>query len=197
MKYEIKGIKKEETIKNYRIVDDTVIVIYFLDGSSKVVPYTLKNEKIIVDKMLQQANYRESELYQAYMNGRIDKEADILSAGVIGTGIMSFYTFFDQRYVIGLIAILGTMLISKNYCEKIDNEVNDIKKYRIYLEIKDKLEKTLSDDAYAGLKDLPSDLNINTIDDFSLKDLNDIYKKLYASKRKYVGKFLEPKTKIR
>lgn len=127
MKYEIKGIKKEETIKNYRIVDDTVIVIYFLDGSSKVVPYTLKNEKIIVDKMLQQANYRESELYQAYMNGRIDKEADILSAGVIGTGIMSFYTFFDQRYVIGLIAILGTMLISKNYCEKIDNEVNDIK----------------------------------------------------------------------
>ena len=196
MKYEIKGIKKEETIKKYKIVNGVIIVTY-LDDNVKTLPYTAENEKLVVDKMLQQASYRESKLYQAYMNGRIEKEADILYVNFMGIGFTSFIALFDQRYTLGLIALLGTLLIRKKYCENLDNEVNDIKKYHMYLELKDMLEKTLSADTYTELKDVLSDLNINTIDDFSLKDLNNIYKNLNISKQKYVGKFAKSKSMTR
>lgn len=213
MKYEIKGIKKEETIKDYKITNGNIIVKY-LDGSVKNLPYTAENEKLIVNKMLQQASYRESELYQTYMANKSDNSSNMLLPLVFGTGFISLLSLYvSQLYELGFIPLICATVAGYNYSKSIRDENEDIEKYHIYLEMKETIEKILSSELNAGTNNLLSNLNINTIDKFSLSDLKRISKDLKAIDREfltknynsqfeqntqqYVGKFAKTKSKIR
>ena len=213
MKYEIKGIKKEETIKEYKIVNGVIVVTY-LDDNVKTLPYTAENEKLVVDKMLQQASYRESELYQAYMSCRTKKDINGLSTLVQSTGFVSLLTLYTSpMYAFTFIPVLIAILSVFNSSKKTDDESRDIEKYHLYLEMKEKLEKILSSELKSGTNNALSNLNINTIDKFSLRDLKRISKELKAmdsgfqnenyrshleqNSHEYAGKFAKSKSMIR
>ncbi len=187
MKYEIEGIKKEETIKGYKILNNSIIVTY-LDGNLKVFPYTKENEMIIVNEMLKQAKHRESDLYSAYMDAKLkEKQGEIF----IGTSmftiseIVATYAFLEAEFGIVsrvVLSCLGTgwlfILIDTLRCQKkTSKEMDDIEKYHLYLEIKEAIEHLPESklyELYNGIKSKVSTLNINTIDEFSLKDLEKI-----------------------
>lgn len=213
MKYEIKGIKKEETIKEYKIVNGVIIVTY-LDDNVKTLPYTAENEKLVVDKMLQQASYRESELYQAYMSCKLKNDTEGFLTLVSSAGFVSLLASdISPLYAIALIPIVAALLSSFNSGKKIDDETRDIEKYHLYLEMKEKLEKILSSELKTGTNNALSNLNINTIDKFSLRDLKRISKELKAmdsgfqtenykshleqNSHEYAGKFAKSKSMIR
>ena len=195
MKYEIEGIKKEETIKGYRILNNSIIVTY-LDDSLKTFPYTKDNEAVIVNEMLKQAKYRESKLYSAYMSNKIGKaysdDAFAFSlfsisavSSVAVTYLIASTTNSSPASIVALAVTFGIVDVitlrtsidaSKNQ-KKISKELADVEKYHIYLEIKDAIEhlpKSELYELYNGIKSKASTLNINTIDEFSLKDLKKI-----------------------
>lgn len=196
MKYEIEGLKKEETIKEYKILNNSIIVTY-LDGNLKAFPYTKENEMIIVNEMLKQAKYRESDLYGAYMSNKMGKANSdtgwaftLFSLGFVSS-VASTYLFADTPLIstpssiVALAATLGIVDI-RILCsyvsmlrdqKKTSKEMDDVDKYHLYLEIKEAIEHLPESklyELYNGIKSKASTLNINTIDEFSLKDLKKI-----------------------
>lgn len=209
MKYEIEGIKKEETIKEYRILNNSIIVTY-LDGNLKTFPYTKANEDAIVSEMLKQASYRESKLYSAYMSNKMGQaraNTDYIAtlvALVTTSSVAANFLLAQTSYLspamqavllgsstIGEVLALRTYISVSKKQKKIAEELDDVEKYHIYLKIRDVLKNLPEPELYElynEVKRKASTLNINTIDEFSLKDLKKIsenLKLISASKLEY------------
>lgn len=174
MKYTYENIELSSIIEKYKINYDKIIV-NFLDGSSYELPLNKENEEIIKRRMLKQAIARDESdalkeakkkqikaliwsIFQTYLT------AICISNSYSNNGTM---TATMLSYISGIIVVLHGIEF------KIDSEeIEEIEKYKIYLSIKDRLKDNIkSPILYVGVNSIEKELNINTLDNYSLNDI--------------------------
>lgn len=174
MKYTYDHIELSSIIEKYKINHDKIIV-NFLDGSSYELPLNKENEEIIKRRMLKQAIARDEShalkeakkkqikaliwsIFQTYLT------AICISNSYSNNGTM---TATMLSYISGIIVVLHGIEF------KIDSEeIEEIEKYKIYLSIKDRLEDNIKNPIlYVGVNSIEKELNINTLDNYSLNDI--------------------------
>ena len=180
------GLKKSsEIIKNYKIKDNKII-INFLDGSFYKVDNTKENMDNILNMMLEQAIERDNtDALNATIRSKNSSVAITISNLIVSasTCVLAYNSPEECQVVIytlgGILFVssiaLGTSSIPRS-CE-----IDELKKYRLFLSIKDKLDEKANDlNLYNGVKNKKK-LNIGTLDDFSLSDLKKIRTNLNRS----------------
>ena len=174
MKYTYDHIELSSIIEKYKINHDKIIV-NFLDGSSYELSLNKENEEIIKRRMLKQAIARDEShalkeakkkqikaliwsIFQTYLT------AICISNSYSNNGTM---TATMLSYISGIIVVLHGIEF------KIDSEeIEEIEKYKIYLSIKDRLEDNIKNpNLYVGVNSIEKELNINTLDNYSLNDI--------------------------
>ncbi len=187
MKYGYNNIPKKELIKNYKSSDDKIEITY-LDGSKKVFPLTEEIKKSIISKMLLQAQERKnSKTLEKAMKEKKELLLNIIGeVGVLALSLAS-YQMYNTDNIATLIGFFGGLTGLVIVREGIDykfnaDEIKELKKYDIYLSIREKLKNKKE-----------QKLTINTLDNFSLNDLEEIQTNLNSTQNgpvltKKVGK---------
>lgn len=181
MKYGYKGVELKNLIGKYEHnVSNNTIKITFLDDSSYEVPFTEENEQLILDKMLEQAKARSESnaLQNAIQKRRIDFPLIMLklSAFMVNSANHNGANSKESKIIYsvlgGLIAI--TIVLDGVELKFTSDEIKELKKYDIYLAIKDKLESKINCDTCNMTDSNLSTLNINTLDNYSLGEIKRI-----------------------
>lgn len=172
MNYNYKNYKDNEIVKRFDKMDDK-IVITFLDDSLVVLDLNDENEKDALDLLLKQAIERDK---SDALENAISKRTIYLLIGILSSiGVDLTLRNFLSNPNIFLLA-LNTLLFLLNGSnviklgKKFENsykEIEEIQKYRIYLQIKEELDGKKN-----GIK------NINDLDKFSLNDVKNLQKTL-------------------
>lgn len=159
-------------IKEYEIISNDEIVITFLDGSRYTTPNTKENEKKILATMLQQAKERDENIdLVSKKNDRTTSFA--LISLLFCLDITKPYDSITVK-TIGLMTKMTTLFyfLFKETDRSIRFE--EYEKYSIYLKNKDKIESLDEKIVFAGIDNDDLELNINTLDLYSLKELKKI-----------------------
>lgn len=181
MKYGYDGVEEKELIYNYTINDNKIIITY-LDGSSEEIPLTRENEKELLNKMIEQAIERNnsSALSLAKRERNWNCFQGILTALMMcaNGGIVSLSDDIVANTFCGIACIsAGLCTIGYGMSYKFSkDEVEELKKYDIYLSIRKRLEAS-AELVFKGVK-MQEALTINTLDNYSLKDIKKIRKNL-------------------
>ena len=186
MKYGYAHANLGELIRNYKVSNDKIIIT-FLDGSSKEIPFTEQNEAELLNEMLKQAKIMI--MYKSEHDLEVEKY-DVLRRAIRMIPI----TFLDYvtanksdtyqvvRTLSGVLCGLTALtIVTSSFIYNLKaNELNELKKYRMYLYMKEAIDKT---DAYLfkGVKTKGMPLNINTLDNYSLNDIEQISNNLCDS----------------
>lgn len=159
-------------IKEYEIISNDEIVITFLDGSRYTTPNTKENEKKILATMLQQAKERDENI------DLVSKKSDRTTSFALISLLfcLDITKPYDSITVktIGLMTKMTTLFyfLFKETDRSIRFE--EYEKYSIYLKNKDKIESLDEKIVFAGIDNDDLELNINTLDLYSLKELKKI-----------------------
>ena len=186
MKYGYAYANLGELIRNYKVSNDKIIIT-FLDGSSKEIPFTEQNEAELLNEMLKQAKIMR--MNKSEHDLKVEKY-DVLRRAIrmIPITFLDYVTANNSdtyqvvRTLSGVFCGLTALTIvtsSVTYNLKA-NELNELKKYKMYLDMKEDIDKT---DAYLfkGVKTKEMPLNINTLDNYSLNDIKQIRNNLNDS----------------
>lgn len=189
MKYGYGNIPKGELIQNYKILCDKIVITY-LDGTYYEIPLTKENEDDLLNQMIKQAQDRsQSSALSKAKNERkgtnISPFFQILTFLIIEYGIV----YGDDKMLKIIVATglgCGFCFAKVNELSKFKiGEVGELTKYDIYLSMREELEEYIEDpNLFNGIKDKPAKLNINTLDDYSLKDIKTVQKNLKRVRRK-------------
>jgi len=190
----------------YRIIekyylDDDKIIVQFLDGGNISYELSDENEKCIIRSMLKQAierNEKTDMIYYKSLNNR-NKICCILNwaiptmfTGVFCLGIeeLLFEEFLEALTGSAMfwMVYLYPFIKNKKKFSNFKEEVEELEKYSIYLDMKEELEYVLENsnyhDLFNGVKCSEQVLNINTLDNFSLKDIKKISNNLTGENSK-------------
>lgn len=159
-------------IKEYEIINNDEIVITFLDGSRYITPNTKENEKKILETMLDQAKERDKNI------DLVSKKSDRATSFALIS--LLFCLDITKPYdsitlkTIGLMTKMTTLFYF--LFKEIDRSIRfeEYEKYSIYLNNKDKIESLDERVVFAGIDNDDLELNINTLDLYSLKELKKI-----------------------
>lgn len=180
MKYGYSGADYSDLIKNYKVVDNKIVISY-LDGSVYDMPYTRDNEKLLIEFMLEQAIDRSEATTLFRENCLVLGKSMLALSAVTSVGAMSHFinmSTIDTPTVKACCATAGVGLsifslieggISWRYFDK----VRELEKYDIYLSIRNDIRNASKKRLFEGVK-RQEELNINTLDKFSLRDLKRI-----------------------
>lgn len=92
----------------------------------------------------------------------------------VGSFIKSeFFNNNDLLFLASLIYLFCSLYSSKNAADY-SNKIDELKKYDIYLDIREQLEKIKYDNLFNGVTLKREILNINTLDNYSLNDIQKI-----------------------
>lgn len=186
MKYGYAHANLGELIRNYKVSNDKIIIT-FLDGSSKEIPFTEQNEAELLNEMLKQAKIMI--MYKSEHDLEVEKY-DVLRGAIrmIPITFSNFViannsdTYQVVRTLSGVLCGLTALtFVTSSFIYNLKaNELNELKKYRMYLYMKEAIDKT---DAYLfkGVKTKEMPLNINTLDNYSLNDIEQISNNLHDS----------------
>lgn len=172
MKYGYQGADSGELIKGYSIDNSNgTITIEFLDGTKFDTPVEDLNR--VKETMLQQAIERNES--NELQNTKRTRTRCLRLACINSTLLLNFiiiniessYKLLDIMSSIGILTVLATEEFSLNRYSNLTEKIKELEKYDIYLSIREKLEQ---------LKD--NELDITTIDNYSLKDLKQIRNQL-------------------
>lgn len=188
MKYGYEGAETGELIQNYKTSNDKIIIT-FLDGSNYEIPLTQENENDLLNQMLEQAQERSesSSLYDAKKR-RI--KALIWTITQVGFTMLSIFNYFNAdskgkrifNSVIAGITALTVVIDGLSY--KFSNdEIKELEKYDIYLSIRERLENANDPNLFNGIIKQGVQLNINTLDNYSLNDIKKIRDNLKRSEK--------------
>lgn len=174
MKYAYEGAELEKLIQNYKIVDDRIIVTLF-DGTNYKIPLTEENENTLLNLMLQQAQERSEK--SPVSDARFKKNqlligelANIFFAMSCVANIHTHDSKIMKLFFGFSGCVMGLQILStfSNY-KMAKDKFEELRKYDIYLSIRERLDSLFNEK-------LP--LNINTLDKYSLKDIQTIESKL-------------------
>lgn len=184
MKYGYKNIADKNLIQHYEISDDKIIIKY-LDGNVKTIPLTKENESDLLNLMFKQAKDRSTS--SALKNARNIKDLmesltikfgsctalGIILAAVSSSPNVELYSSILSCVVSMPLIFCGVKCVNKN------NEIKELEKYDMYLSLKNTLEKNISQpNLFNEVKNKQNVLNINTLDNYSLDDIETIKRNL-------------------
>lgn len=157
-------------------VDGCNYTIIYLDGSISQYTSYNENEKLrLTEIMLNQAIDRQENIDEKHLIKSI--EAGYLTSiiSVILGGI-----YLVNRNTIGIIIFILKSLIELKFSMSINKKVNELKKYKLFLEMVkdlDEINKSgiLKCVEFENIYQIP--LDITTIDEYSYCDIKKIYKK--------------------
>lgn len=185
MKYGYEGADCSKLIKKYEISDNKIIITY-LDGSVYTMPYSIENEKDILDLMLEQAKDR-SKATTIFRQNSFGKH--MLSLGAISSaGAISYFlgmSVIDMPSAKACCAAAGVALSACSLVEgaislRYFDQIKELEKYDIYLSIREDIKLANKKKLFKGINK-ECNLYINTLDNFSLRDLKKIKKNLKSS----------------
>lgn len=157
-------------------VDGYNYTIIYLDGSVSQYTSYSENEKFRLTKiMLDQAIDRQENMDEKYLvkSMKVCYLNSILSAILGGFNLVN-------RNTIGAIIFIIKSLIELKYSMSINKKVNELKKYKLFLEMVkdlDEINKSgiLKCIEFENIYQIP--LDITTVDEYSYSDIKKIYKK--------------------
>lgn len=168
------GEENEKIINGYKINDNYVEIIY-LDGSSELVDKTDGIIKEIDNELEIFAKKRDKDLYK---NLEIERNRNLILFLVsLPLCLMSI-----KRNILSI--ILVSLLINYySFCKYLDNnkKLKELKKYRLYLSMMNDLKKDKNQDITRVIEFdsfYREPININTLDEFSLREVKIIKKEL-------------------
>lgn len=187
MKYGYNVTKKDGLIKCYNVVDDEII-IEFLDKSTYSVPYSVKNEQIVLNKMVEQAKTKNEEADVKELNSSRDDYA----LKFVGNLLVWYLSHLSMEYINNastqffclLVMIINSYCAARNVMKYHDysEEIEELEKYDTYLDMMDDLELCSEDELFHKVNNSSKSLNINTLDNYSLKEIKQIKKNLINSR---------------
>lgn len=173
---------KHEIIKNYEKKDNKLIINY-LDGSDKEVFLKDEIEEQILNKMLGQAKERNMSLT---VKDVIDKRRHYILQEIcnILLGFSSTLRLITSKMTENNLSFTLNAVTASGFCilaiingveYKIYNDqLKELKKYAIYLDLLNKLEKSNQLNINSLLKIEGNYVNINTLDNYSLKEIKEL-----------------------
>ncbi len=185
MKFWDEYFDKGEIIENYDKSESSIIINY-LDGSNYVLPLSKENENKIIDLMIKQAILRDctKSFNDIQDKKNITFENQIVSGlATLAFGGIAFFANKNEKDLISLIASIETIIsgitfIINGLAFMVNSEeLNELAKYHLYLEYRERLEKMNTPNLFNGIRE-KHELNINTLDNFSLNDMRVIINNL-------------------
>lgn len=166
------GKNLDEIIKNFTNDNYNYNIKYLDDSETTYYCTNEERKKELEFKMLEQAIKRDFIMYEP-----IETTLSLRFLSLITGSIACAFTFNSQLILLFCINFLLLIYNINKYIEG-KNKLNELKKYRLYFEICEELEK----EENKGITDIlefdkiyqKPILNINTIDEFSLKDVKKI-----------------------
>lgn len=182
MKFWDEYCNKGEIIDNYEKSESSIIINY-LDGSNYVLPLSKENENKIMDLMIKQAILRDctKNFEDIQDKKKITFQNQIVSGlATIAFGGIAFLANKNEKDLITLIASIETIIsgitfIINGLAFMVNSEeLNEIVKYHLYLEYKERLDKEIDNiNLFEGIRS-NTILNINTLDNYSLDEIKKI-----------------------
>lgn len=179
MKHGYEGAEAGELIQNYKTSNDKIIIT-FLDGTNYEMPLTEENEANLLNQMLEQAEERKKGLSIYDLNQKRTKAliCTITQVGYTALNILGV-SFADSKgmrvfaSIVSGITALTVVMNGLDYRFKND-EIKELEKYDIYLQIRTGLENADDSNLFNGIRKQETPLNINTLDNYSLNDIKKI-----------------------
>lgn len=182
MKFWDEYCNKGEIIDNYEKSESSIIINY-LDGSNYVLPLSKENENKIMDLMLKQAILRDctKNFEDIQDKKKITSQNQIVSGlATIAFGGIAFLANKNEKDLITFIASIETIIsgitfIINGLAFMVNSEeLNELVKYHLYLEYKERLDKEIDNiNLFEGIRS-NTILNINTLDNYSLDEIKKI-----------------------
>lgn len=182
MKFWDEYCNKGEIIDNYEKSESSIIINY-LDGSNYVLPLSKENENKIMDLMLKQAILRDctKNFEDIQDKKKITFQNQIVSGlATIAFGGIAFLANKNEKDLITFIASIETIIsgitfIINGLAFMVNSEeLNELVKYHLYLEYKERLDKEIDNiNLFEGIRS-NTILNINTLDNYSLDEIKKI-----------------------
>lgn len=185
----LEGLK--DVIQNYSIENDKII-INFLDGTHYEIALTEKNEQTLINKMLEQAQKRSDSgaLQSLLVQSGLHLNISIFGALML-TFVLGIYYSSEKLSSLSL-SLSAVLLLALEVLNVraigLSDKVNELKKYDIYLSIRERLEQINDPNIFNGIDNGETLLNINTLDNYSLKEIKQIRQNL-ALCEEYYGSF--------
>lgn len=180
MKFSYEGANLGEIIRKYEVSDE-MIAIYLLDRKNPfVIPYNTDVEQKIQECMIEQAKKRQERMNLNEYNKQLSNAVLVsLFGGVFSVfstaGLMTAEQVNAQSYFGGLLVYTSSAtILSSLIALKQNKKVKELKKYDIYLSISEQLNNVCDTRLYEGISSKRQNLNINTLDNYSLKELESI-----------------------
>lgn len=190
MKNGFNGMSDGQLISNF-VESEGEYFIEFLDGAYYKVPISEDNKQSLINIMLNQATERNNS--DALKNAKTKRVKTIIAicAEAIASAAMIIITQKSETNIekivstiLASIAGIGVIISGVKY--RLNNsEIEELKKYGIYLSIRDRLEACNDPNLFNGVPEKADVLNINTLDNYSLRDLQMIRDNLERSSQLY------------
>lgn len=177
---------EEGKIKNYK-VEGNEIIINYLDDTTERMPYTNDDEQRLQEKMLEQAKERDEQVDSDFYKKKRRKELSDVNSYVIYT-MLNTSTFFNTdlewlRIAAGIMVFVagGFVTYSSIQAKQLNDKRKELEKYRLYLSM---IKENQNSIAPAVLKCNDKEVNINTLDNFSLRDIKKLNKTILTNRTK-------------
>lgn len=175
MNFTYDGADLSSTIKHYEINKNKIIIEY-LDGSTKIVANSKNMENSIQGEMLKQAQERNIKMFDYEMKNSSNYDVAVLSVIMAGTTVaLNYLTKVPYHYDIANLVAggLGCVIFGQIVNDyKQFKQCNELSKYEYYLYFRNELEQYKNySKLYNNVRN-NNELNINTLDSYSEKDLD-------------------------
>ena len=192
MKYGFKGESLSVLIENYQVNGDYIIINY-LDGSSKWIDYNEENEKMLINTMINQAIIRRNVMPSSLKKMENSSLIKVLFLNLIAAGLDARVWIEDDfdsylKLIPYTFMLVCSFISGVTLKEIVDNKklIEELTKYETYLSIREKLLKYKdAEGLYDGIN-FVGDININTIDLYSAKDLEKLKNNLLGIKERQI-----------
>lgn len=190
MKNGYEGISNSQLISRFT-EDDGEYFVEFLDGAYYKVPMNAKNKQELLDIMMEQAVERNnSNALKKAKSKRAKAVLAICAEAIVATASVLVSQRSDNDIakivstIVGSVAGIGIIVNGIKY--SIDkSEIDELRKYAIFIKIKDRLEECVDPNLFNGVGEKADVLNINTLDNYTLRDLQIIKENLDRSSKLY------------
>ncbi len=181
MNYGYEGAAQSSLIKKFMENGNDNITITYLDGHTNTIPFSEEVKEKLYQQLLKQAIERNNS--DALMNAKEKRKwaASFMIGEIIMILLAPVAILTNKSEKAQLIAgIAGSILtidavVNGHKFKMANEEIKEIKKYAIYLKMRDKIEQNTDQTLFCGVKDQEQEINLNNIDEYSfakIKRLN-------------------------
>ncbi len=188
-------------IKNYTVEGDKIIVSFLAYDKKIEIPFNEENEENLLKLMTHQAIERNnSDALFNVENDRIYNMVESIAMDfLVSLGVVNFVDsnlFWKVVIIMYEIAAASVIWFRGIDFKKYNEDIEELKKYDIYLSIENYLKALNSPKIFKGIKNKEDVLNINTLDNYSLKDIKKIRSNLIKVISQELKKELKEEEKL-